>query len=138
MPSAGWRIFRDNCSECHKIHDMGSEVGPDLLSVTTRYKEVLLADILMPNQAIEPGYEEYMIETNDGRMITGVVAKETPASVTIHRAKGEGDVVLRSAIRSIRSLSVSPMPEDLEKDIDITGMADLIAYIKHLGKKDPS
>ena len=134
----GLAIFRKNCAECHKIHDIGSEVGPDLFSVTTRYKEVLLADILIPNQAIEPGYEEFMIETNDGRIITGVVAKETPASVTIHRAKGEGDVILRSAIRSIRSLSVSLMPDGFEKDIDITGMADLIAYIKHLGKKDPS
>ncbi len=130
----GLAIFRENCSRCHKVHDMGFEVGPDLLSVTTSYKEVLLADILMPNQAIETGYEEYMVETNDGRLITGVVAKETPASVTIRRAKGEQDIVLRSAIRSIRSLSVSPMPEGLEESISIQGMADLIAYIKSLSR----
>jgi hypothetical protein len=48
-------------------------------------------------------------------------------------AKGEEDVILRSAINSIRSLSVSPMPEGLEQDIDLRGMADLIACIKSLG-----
>jgi putative heme-binding domain-containing protein len=74
-----------------------------------------------------------MIEASDGRLLTGVVAKETPSSVTIRRAKGEQDVILRSAIQSIRSLSVSPMPEGLEQEIDLRGMADLIAYIKSLG-----
>jgi putative heme-binding domain-containing protein len=134
----GLAIFRRHCSECHRVHDTGFEVGPDLLSVSARYKEVLLADILIPNQSIEAGYEEYMIETNDGRVLTGVVAKETPSSVTIRRAKGEQDVILRSAIKSIRSLSVSPMPEGLEQDIDLRGMADLIAYIKSLGRKSQS
>jgi putative membrane-bound dehydrogenase-like protein len=129
----GLSIFRRHCAECHKIQDTGFEVGPDLLSVSARYKEVLLADILIPNQSIEAGYEEYMIEASDGRLLTGVVAKETPSSVTIRRAKGEQDVILRSAIQSIRSLSVSPMPEGLEQEIDLRGMADLIAYIKSLG-----
>jgi putative heme-binding domain-containing protein len=79
-----------------------------------------------------------VIETTDGRVLTGVVAKETPFSVTMRRAKGEEDVILRPAIKSIRSLSVSPMPEGLEQDIDLRGMADLIAYIKRLGRYSPS
>jgi hypothetical protein len=31
------------------------------------------------------------------------------------------------------SLSVSPMPEDVEQNVDVQGMADLIAYVKSLG-----
>ena len=73
-----------------------------------------------------------MIDTNDGRMITGVIAKETPASVTVRRAKGEEDTILRSNVKSIYSLSVSPMPEGFEDEIDVAEMADLIAYIKSL------
>ncbi|MCB9383120.1 MAG: c-type cytochrome [Bryobacterales bacterium] len=128
----GREVFRAQCSECHKVEDMGFALGPDLYSVTTRYKEVLLADILMPNTAVETGYEEYMVETKDGRMITGVLAKETPASVTIRQAKGVEDNVLRSNIEKMYSLSVSPMPEGFEDEISVDQMADLIAFIKSL------
>jgi putative membrane-bound dehydrogenase-like protein len=131
-PERGREVFERDCAECHKIGNTGFEVGPDLRSVTTRYKEALLADILLPNQAIETGYEEYLVETTDGRSLSGVLAKETPASLTLRRAKGEEDTVLRSSVKELRSLSVSPMPEDLEKKITVDEMADLIAYIKNL------
>ena len=129
----GREIFRESCAECHKVGNMGHEVGPDLLPLTTRYKEVFLADILVPSQSVETGFEEYLIETVDGRSISGIIAKETPTTVTIRRAKGEEDNILRGNVKSMYSLSVSPMPEDLEQTIDVQGMADLIAYLKALG-----
>jgi putative membrane-bound dehydrogenase-like protein len=128
----GQKVFRENCSECHKIGNFGYEVGPDLLSVVTRPKEALLNDILIPSQNIEDGYEEYLIDTIDGRMITGVIANQTATSITLRRAKGEQDTVPRSAIASLRSLNVSPMPDDLEKKISVERMADLLAYLKSL------
>ena len=132
-PEHGRRIFRDACSDCHKIGDYGHDVGPDLMSVTARYKEVLLADILMPNRAVETGYEEYLVETVDGQSLSGIIAKQTSTTLTIRRAKGKEDTVLRKNVKSIYSLSVSPMPEDLEQNVDVQGMADLIAYVKSLG-----
>lgn len=128
----GREVFREQCADCHKVEDMGHPLGPDLLSVTTRYKEVLLADILMPNAAVETGFEEYMVETKDGRMLTGVLAKETPASVTIRQAKGVEDTILRSNMDTMYSLSVSPMPEGFEDEISVDAMADLLAFIKSL------
>ncbi|MDA1313826.1 MAG: c-type cytochrome [Acidobacteria bacterium] len=128
----GKRVFRDVCSECHQIGDIGSKVGPDLLSVIIRNKEVLMTDILMPNESIEAGYEEYLLETNDGNSVTGVIAAETAETITLRRKKGEQDVISRANIRELRSLSVSPMPEDLEQTISVQGMADLLAYLKSL------
>ena len=129
---SGKEVFRDVCSECHRVGDMGSEVGPDLLTVVIRNRETLMTDILIPNESIEAGYEEYLLETNDGRSITGVMAAETPETVTLRRAKGEEDTIRRSNIASLRSLSVSPMPEDIEQGISVQGMADLLAYLKSL------
>jgi putative heme-binding domain-containing protein len=128
----GRKVWQRVCSECHQLGNEGSEVGPDLRTVTKRYKETLLADILMPNQNIEAGYEEYLVETTDGQQITGILAKETPTTLTLRRKKGEQDTVLRSKVRSMRSLSVSPMPENLDESITIEQMADLIAFIKGL------
>lgn len=128
----GREVFREQCADCHKVEDMGYDLGPDLYSVTSRYKEVLLADILIPNSAVETGFEEYMVETKDGRMLTGVLAKETPTSLTIRQAKGVEDTVLRSNMDTMYSLSVSPMPEGLEDEISVDAMADLLAFIKSL------
>lgn len=132
QPGRGKQVFERVCSECHKLGDIGSEVGPDLRTVTKRYKESLLSDILMPNQNIEAGYEEYLVQTTDGREITGILAKETPTTLTLRRRKGEEDTILRSSVKSMRSLSLSPMPEDLEKSITVEEMADLITFIKSL------
>ena len=131
-PENGKEVFRGVCAECHEIGDMGSKVGPDLLSVVIRNREVLMTDILMPNESIEAGYEEYLLETNDGSSVTGVIAAETAETITLRRAKGEQDVISRANIRELRSLSVSPMPEDLEQSISVQGMADLLAYLKSL------
>jgi putative heme-binding domain-containing protein len=131
-PERGRQVFERSCAECHKVGDSGHELGPDLRSVSKRYKETLLADIIMPNQNIEGGYEEYLVETTDGRDITGILAKETPTTLTLRRRKGDEDTILRSSIKELRSLSVSPMPEDLEKSINVNEMADVIAFIKSL------
>jgi putative heme-binding domain-containing protein len=128
--SRGRKIYEKACAECHKVGGVGHELGPDLKAVVTRYKEALLADILMPNQQIEAGYEEYEVETADGRSLTGVLARDT--ATTLRRAKGQEETILRSSVKSLRSLSVSPMPEDLEKQITVSEMADLIAFIKSL------
>jgi putative membrane-bound dehydrogenase-like protein len=128
----GREVFRRVCSECHQVGEMGSVVGPDLLSVVIRNKEVLMTDILIPNRRVEAGYEEYLVETSDGRTITGVVGAETPDSMTLRRAKGEQDIVRRDQIKTLRSLSVSGMPADLENQIDVGQMADLLAFLKSL------
>ena len=128
----GRRVFGQVCADCHKIGSLGTEVGPDLLGVVIRNKEVLMTDILMPNETIEAGYEEYLLETTDGRSLSGVIAEQTADSVTLRRAKGEQDIVPRASIAALRSLSVSPMPEDLEKDMSLQDMADLLAYLKSL------
>jgi putative heme-binding domain-containing protein len=128
----GRQVFHRVCAECHKVADMGSAVGPDILSVVIRNKEVLMTDILDPNRRIEAGFEEYLVETADGRTVTGVIGAESADSITLRRAKGEQDVVPRAQIRTLRSLTVSAMPGDLENQIDVGQMADLLAYLKSL------
>jgi hypothetical protein len=61
-----------------------------------------------------------------------VVGAESPDSITLRRAKGEQDVVRRDQIRTLRSLSVSGMPADLDNQIDVRHMADLLAFLKSL------
>ncbi|MGH9341935.1 MAG: PVC-type heme-binding CxxCH protein, partial [Acidobacteriota bacterium] len=85
-PQQGRQVFEETCSACHKVGDMGAEVGPDLLNLTSRRsKGFLLIQILDPNLDITPGYESYTIETKDGRLLSGVIANESATSVTLRR-----------------------------------------------------
>jgi putative membrane-bound dehydrogenase-like protein len=126
----GIEVFRTHCSKCHKLGDIGQEVGPDLLTLAGQPKEELLANILDPNANIAPGYEEYLARTRDGKIVTGVIASQNATSVTLRRSKGEEDTILRGAIAEMRVLTASAMPENLEEAIDVQQMADLLEYLK--------
>ncbi|MDP1588269.1 MAG: c-type cytochrome, partial [Prosthecobacter sp.] len=69
-------------------------------------------------------------ETNDGRTLAGLIASETAGNLTLKRADGGTDTVLRSEIKSLTSPGISLMPEGLEAAITPQQMADLIAYLK--------
>jgi putative membrane-bound dehydrogenase-like protein len=129
----GIEVFRTHCSNCHKLGDIGQQVGPDLLTLAGQPKEELLANIIDPNANVAPGYEEYLVRTRDGRIATGVIANQNATSVTLRRSKGEEDTILRHAIVEMRSLTASAMPENLDEEINVQQMADLLEYLKTAG-----
>ncbi len=68
--------------------------------------------------------------TADGRQLTGLIAAETATSITLKRADNAIDTVLRIDIEQLKSTGVSLMPEGLEKQVDVAGMADLLEFLK--------
>ena len=121
----GKEAFKLHCKVCHRVGEMGFEVGPDLLNLSSRWsKGFLLTDIIDPNANIAPGYEEYVIETKDGRTITGVIVEDGATAVILRRREDDQDTVLRHNIASLRATTVSTMPEGLEDEIGISQMAD--------------
>ena len=130
----GKEVFRRVCSGCHRIGDMGSAVGPDLVNLGGRLaKGNLLTQILDPNASIAAGYEEYLIETVDRRNITGILVEDSTTSVTLRRKEGHQDTVLRSNIARMRASTVSAMPEGHEREITSEQMSDLLEYLQNLG-----
>ena len=137
IPS-GKEVFRENCSRCHRLDGMGSEVGPDLMDVIGRRpKKFLLTKILDPNVNISPGYETYVIETENGATVTGVIVQDSPTSMMLRREEGEEETVLRRNIATLRVSSVSTMPEGLEENINLSEMTDLLEYLQRLATPGP-
>ncbi len=85
--------------------------------------------MLDPNREVNPQYVNYVLLTDDGRSVTGMIASETANSVTLKRADDATDTIERSDIDELRSSGMSIMPEGLEKQIDPAAMADLLAYL---------
>jgi len=92
--------------------------------------ETLLVAILDPNQAFETKYINYTAVTKSDREISGIIAVETPNSVTLRSAGGTDETILRGDIRELTSSRLSLMPDGFENTLTPQDMADLIAYIR--------
>jgi putative heme-binding domain-containing protein len=125
----GGRVFERECMACHKLGERGHAVGPNLASVQRRTPEEVLLHILDPNREVAPDFMEYAVGLDDGRVLSGLVVAESAGSLTLRRAEGSEDTVLRSNIDSITATGRSLMPEGLEERVSPPEMADLIAFI---------
>ncbi|MDG2380034.1 MAG: FG-GAP-like repeat-containing protein [Pirellulaceae bacterium] len=128
----GELLFAKQCGSCHRIGQVGKEVGPDLTAITDRSPATLLTAVLDPNRSVEDKYRGYSVLTDDGRVQTGIIPAETSTTITLKNAQGEESVILRSEIDSLRSTGLSLMPTGLEKEIDKNQMADLLSFLGSL------
>ena len=128
----GKLLFQQKCSNCHQIAGVGHVVGPNLQSVVNKSLADLLIAILDPNREAQPNFATYVVETQDGKVLNGLLVADTATSVTLRRAEAKEDVVLRSNIETIVSNGKSLMPEGFEKDASPAAVADLLAYLKSL------
>lgn len=128
----GKQLFAKNCASCHKVEGAGHELGPNLAAMKNRGPETILLNVLDPNREVNPQYLSYVLVTGEGKTLTGIIAAESATSVTLRRADGQGDEVLRGDIDELRSTGLSLMPEGLEKELNQGAMADVIAYLMSL------
>lgn len=126
----GREVFRNHCANCHAVAGIGVQVGPDISDTRTKTPEMLLTDVLNPNAAIDGNYVAYTVTTKDGKSLTGVIASETAAGITLRREQNQSDTVLRADIDELRSSGQSLMPEGLEMNVSVQEMADLIRFLK--------
>jgi putative membrane-bound dehydrogenase-like protein len=125
----GEQVFKNACSKCHVKNGVGVEVGPDLGTVRNRAASLLLVDILMPSKSIAQQYETYVVERKSGGVIDGILRSETPQTIVLYREEGEKIVISRKDIQYMYVTSLSGMPPDLEKQVDLQQMADLLKFL---------
>lgn len=125
----GAAVFQKVCMVCHKMGDLGVEVGPDLKTVATKPREQLIEAIFDPNRAVEQRNAATQVTKKDKTMVVGQLAAETPGNVTIRMPGGAEIVVLRSDIHELKTLTTSIMPEGLESVLTAQDIADVLAFI---------
>lgn len=125
----GKAVFTQNCAACHRVGDVGTEIGPNLAAMQARGGEAVLVNVIDPNREVNGQFVEYLVEARDGRSLSGLLAGETSAAITLLKAGGVQETIARADVVSLRSTGLSLMPEGLERQIDPQAMADLIAYL---------
>jgi putative heme-binding domain-containing protein len=126
----GAKVYELACMACHRHGSRGIDVGPHLATVKAWTPEQLLTNILDPNREVSPNFALYVIETKDGRTLSGLVMSETAGNVVLKRVDGGQESLLRSDIQSISSTGTSLMPEGVEAAITPEEMADLIEFLR--------
>lgn len=130
-PVRGKAVFtKAACITCHQLGDTGVNVGPSLADVKIKPAAALITDILDPNRAVEERWVSWLVDTKDGRTLTGLVLAENSAGITLRLPGGLTETVPRSEIKKITASGLSLMPEGLEAAITKADMADLIAFLK--------
>ncbi len=128
----GQQVFATICIACHKHGTMGVDVGPPLSDVKVKPPEGLLSDILDPNRMFEARWSAYSVETKDGRTLSGLIQNETSDAIVLAMMGGAKETLSRSAIKDMKSLDRTLMPDGLEAAITKEQMSDLLAFL--LGK----
>lgn len=125
----GKAVFQKTCMICHKVRDLGVEIGPDLTTVATKSREQLIEAIFDPNRAVEQRNAATQVTKKDQNLVVGQLVSETPGNITLRLPGGAEIVVLRSDIREQKTLTTSLMPEGLEAVLSAQDVADTLAFI---------
>ena len=125
----GKELFKKTCSACHQLDGVGTAVGAELNGVRSQGPAALLLNILDPNRSVKPKFLTYVVQTEDGRVLSGLIRSESTNTITLRQPDGKEMTVQRINIESMRSTRLSFMPEGMEKQLDKQALADLLAYL---------
>ncbi len=127
---AGRELYRKHCAVCHRLFGEGETLGPDLTHANRKDRDFLLVSLVDPGALVRKEYVSYVVQTTDGRVLTGLMAAQTPGSITLLAAKNERTTLAREKIESIQESPASLMPEDLLKPLKPQELRDLFRYLQ--------
>ena len=126
----GKELFKKHCATCHILNKEGNKIGPDLTTANRKDTAALLANLVDPSAVVRREYVNYAVLTEDGRLLTGLLAEQDAASVTVLDEKNQRTKIPRGEIEEIREAEVSLMPEKLLEKLTPQELRDLFAYLQ--------
>jgi len=129
-PYAGEQIFMERCAACHKLFHKGGNVGPDLTPYQRGSLDTLLTSIIQPSAEIREGFENTLVMTTDGRILTGFVIDRDTRVVTLRVKSGEDVRVQREDVESITPAGRSLMPDGLLEGLTNQQLRNFFAYLR--------
>jgi len=129
-PKLGKRLFMENCGKCHTLFAEGGQIGPDLTAFKRDNVERMLISIVNPSVEIREGFENFVVETSDGRVVNGFLADKDSQVVVIRGVDGQNLIIRRDEIEEMRAVPKSVMPEGALSKLTPQQIRDLFAYLR--------
>jgi putative membrane-bound dehydrogenase-like protein len=133
----GKQVFTKHCATCHTHSGEGNKVGPDLTGMAVHPKASLLIDIMDPSRNVEGNYRVYTVTTQDGLVLSGLLASETKTSVELIDSQAKKHTVLRENIDQFVASNKSLMPDGFEKQLTTEELANLLEFLTQRGQYLP-
>jgi putative membrane-bound dehydrogenase-like protein len=130
---AGKSVYKNTCAKCHKLFGQGGQVGPELTGYERTNAMYWLDNIVDPSAVIREEYVSFIIDTTDGRKLTGIVAAQDKTTVTLRDQEGRLTRIARTKIEEMAASPVSLMPEGQLKTLSEQQVRDLFAYLMSKG-----
>jgi putative heme-binding domain-containing protein len=127
----GRELFRGKaaCMTCHTLRGEGFAVGPDLNNLVHRDYASVLRDIAEPNAVINPDAVAYTVSLKGDEPLTGVRVGEDETMLSLAQAGGKITKLKKSDIVKVEPMTLSLMPEGLDKALTPAELSDLMTYL---------
>lgn len=127
--AAGRQVFQKTCAACHRLGGEGAKIGPDLDGVGLRGLDRLLEDVLDPSRNIDQAFRATVINTSDGRTLSGLVLREEGAVLVLADAQGKEIRVPLDDIEERAIARLSPMPANVADLVPDGDFLNLMAFL---------
>jgi putative heme-binding domain-containing protein len=133
-PSGGRSLYLNSaslqCRSCHAVDGGDRSLGPSLADIGRRLdRRQILEAILEPSKEIAAEYRTWVVQTSDGRILTGLIASRSDAGLTLRDAEGHQTIVAAAELEQAVPHGISIMPEYTLRDLTARQAADLLAYL---------
>ncbi|MBX2817994.1 MAG: c-type cytochrome [Saprospiraceae bacterium] len=131
-PQRGRSLFSVFCGTCHRLHDEGHDIGPDLTGYDRSNTEYLIAHTLDPDLDIREGYVQFSVRTLDDRNFIGVLTERSNRSITLQPFMQTPISFDMEQIDSLQPLSHSLMPTQILEGLPDDQIRDLFSYLQEM------
>jgi putative membrane-bound dehydrogenase-like protein len=129
-PYQGKQLYMASCGKCHVLFTQGGRIGPDLTTYKRDDLRGILLNVVNPSAEIREGFENYIAQTADGRLLTGFIADQDANTVVLRGADGQNVIIPRQELEDLRATRQSVMPDGLLKNLTDQQIRDLFAYLR--------
>ncbi|MEO1524317.1 MAG: c-type cytochrome [Planctomycetota bacterium] len=126
----GRAVFQKTCASCHLLYGVGGKIGPDLTGSNRANLDYILLNSVDPSYDVPDGYKMEIIQTFDGRLISGVIAEEDARRVVLKTVEQPKLVIAKSDIEARKTSTKSMMPDGQLDQMKPQEVVDLIKYLR--------
>ncbi|WP_010584222.1 PVC-type heme-binding CxxCH protein [Schlesneria paludicola] len=128
--TVGQAVFKKHCATCHQLFGEGTKLGPDLTTANRKDRDFMLISLVDPSSAIRKEYTSFIVQTRDGRILTGLAISRDNSGITLVNAKSEKTMIAANDIDELRESPISLMPDDLYRQLKPQELRDLFSYLE--------